>query len=167
MEKTLKVINQLQQKGIIDQYALGGAMALLFYAEPTLTFDLDIFIFLPDQKNKALLDMSSLYAELKQKGYPPKNEHVYIEGIPVQFIPAYNPLVEEALKNADTKKYKLVKTKVLKIEYLLAIMIDTNRPKDRERIKTLLETVKFDNKLLKKILDKFNLKTRWNKEIEK
>ena len=51
MKKTLQVINQLEKEKIIDGYAMGEATALLFYTEPALTFDIDVFVFLPKTKN--------------------------------------------------------------------------------------------------------------------
>ena len=96
-----------------------------------------------------------------------KNECVLIEGVPVQFIPVYNPLVEEAVRQAKVKDYQGVKTRVLKIEHLLAIMLDTNRPKDRERIKNLMEEVRFNKKCLDEILNRYSLRSKWEKEIEK
>lgn len=47
MEKALAVLNELEQAGILGRYAIGGAMAATFYAEPVVTFDLDIFVVLP------------------------------------------------------------------------------------------------------------------------
>ena len=47
MEKTLQVLNALERGGVLRRYAIGGAMAATFYAEPVLTFDLDIFVLLP------------------------------------------------------------------------------------------------------------------------
>lgn len=169
MEKTLRVIDELEKEGIIESYALGGATALLFYAEPTLTYDVDVFVFLPgDKGGKHLIDLGPLYKALEGKGYRAKREHVMIEGVPVQFIPVYNELVEEALRKALTKKYGAVKTKVIGIEYLLAIMMNTNRPRDRERIAKLLdEGVSFDWRTLKQILKRYSLLTRWEKEVEK
>jgi uncharacterized protein (UPF0297 family) len=41
-----------------------------------------------------------IYDYLKKKGYKPFKKHIVIAGIPVQFIPAYNDLVKEAIKNA-------------------------------------------------------------------
>lgn len=75
--------------------------------------------------------------------------------------------IEEAVKNASVKEYEGTKTKVLNIEYLLAIMVDTNRPKDRERIRKLLDEVYFDRNALISILDRHSLRERWEKQIEK
>lgn len=44
MEKTLSVINKLEDSGIIGRYAIGGAVAATRYIEPIQTFDLDIFV---------------------------------------------------------------------------------------------------------------------------
>ncbi|MFH0800136.1 MAG: hypothetical protein V2A66_08160 [Pseudomonadota bacterium] len=168
MKKTIQVINNLEEEGIIDNYAMGGATALLFYAEPSLTFDVDIFVFLPGDKGaKDLVDLSSLYAFLEAKGYHAEKEHVIIEGVPVQFIPVYNALVEESVKNALVKEYEGVKIKVLKIEHLIAIMVDTNRPKDRERVGKILEEASFDRNTLESILRRHSLLERWEKLIEK
>jgi len=168
MKKTIQIINDLEDEGIIDGYALGGATALLFYAEPALTFDVDIFIFLPgDEDGKGFVDLSPLYEALATKGYSAEKEHVVIEGIPVQFIPVYNVLVREAVNQAATKEYEDVKIKVLRIEHLLAIMIDTDRPKDRERIGKLLDEVTFDRECLESILDRHSLRKKWEKFLGK
>lgn len=168
MRKTLEVINSLEEEGAIEKYALGGAAALLFYAEPALTFDIDIFVFLPGGSGtRGLIDLSPLYKNLESRGYKAEKEHVIIEGVPVQFIPVYNNLVEEAVKEASTKEYEDLRVKVLTMEHLFAIMIDTNRPKDRERIGKLLEEVDVDQKLLESILKRHSLYQKWEKYVEK
>lgn len=168
MKKTIQVINALVEEGVIEDYALGGATALLFYAEPALTYDIDIFIILhAEQDNNKLIDLSPLYKSLEAKRYFPEKEHVIIEGVPVQFIPVYNPLIEEAVTQAVLANYEGIKIKILKIEYLLAIMIDTNRPKDRERIHQLLDDVSLNQNLLDEILQRHALKEKWENQIEK
>ena len=91
--------------------------------------------------------------------------HILIEGVPVQLIPAYNSLVEEAVQKAKVKKYQGVSTKVLSLEHLLALMIQTGRVKDKERIPPLLQGCKIDKKNLGKILERHHLKEKWEKEI--
>lgn len=158
----------MQTEGVIKQYALGGATALLFYAEPALTFDIDVFIFFPESKKRSqLIDLSSLYHVLKQRGYEIEKEHVLIEGIPVQFIPAYNSLVEEAVRNAVDQDYQGTRTRVIQLEYLLAIMLETNRGKDRERIGKLLEEISIDRNKLVAILRQHKLDKKWEKTFGK
>ncbi|MDO8520407.1 MAG: hypothetical protein Q7T11_09655, partial [Deltaproteobacteria bacterium] len=99
--------------------------------------------------------------------YSAEKEHILIEGIPVQFIPVYNSLVEEAVHQASVKEYEGVPIKVLTLEYLLAIMVDTNRPKDRGRISQLIGAIDFDEKKLATLLEKYSLKEKWERYIEK
>ncbi len=159
MQKTLKVINKLRDKGIIRDYVIGGGIATIFYVEPILTYDLDIF-FIPAEE-KDITTLSSIYEWLKTKGYKPYKEHVLIEGVPVQFIPFYNELIKDAIKEGVEIKYRNTETKVLRAEYLIAIMLQTFRPKDRERIIRLLDEAEIDKIFLKKILQRHGLKERF------
>src|SRR3970040_2223197 len=43
----VRVGNELETEGVVSGYAIGGAMAMLFWAEPTVTFDLDVFVLVP------------------------------------------------------------------------------------------------------------------------
>jgi hypothetical protein len=104
MDKAIKVINEMQSKGVIKKYAVGGAVAAIFYVEPMLTYDLDVF-FVPSKENDGLLALSSLYDYLKGRGYKVEKEHILIEGIPVQFLPIYNELIEGAVDNAAQLNY--------------------------------------------------------------
>ncbi|HLP59906.1 MAG TPA: hypothetical protein VK186_13785 [Candidatus Deferrimicrobium sp.] len=162
MEKALKVINDLLEQGIIKKYAIGGGIAAIFYMEPILTYDVDIFV-VPAEENDGLLVLSSLYEYLKKKGYYPDKEHIVIEGFPVQFLPVFNELIDEAVNEAVEKKYKGINTKVMKVEYLIAIMLQTYRPKDKERVLKALNEAEIDRELLEKILEKFNLKKIFDK----
>ncbi len=162
MEKTLKVINELQTSGLIKKYAIGGAMASIFYIEPITTYYIDIMIIL-ENENRLLVSLSPIYEWLSKKGYSTDKEHIIIEGIPVQFLPVYNELVEEAVNNSEEKKFKDTNTYVTKPEYQIAIMLDTYRAKDRERITRFLEQGEIDLKYLETILQKFNLNEKFKK----
>ena len=49
------------------------------------------------------------------------------------------------------------------MEYLIAVMLQTYRAKDRERIIKIFEEVEVDLKLLKKLLKKHNLYGKYTK----
>ena len=138
MEETLKVLNELEKKGLIERYVIGDGIGVLYYAEPVLTYDLDVFCVLPTER-EGFITLSPIYEYLRKKGYRVDGEHIVIEGIPVQFIPAYNKLVEEAVDEAGEVKYKRVKTRIVRAEHLLAIMLQTYRAKDRERMLLILD----------------------------
>jgi hypothetical protein len=101
--------------------------------------------------------LAPIYRYFKEKGFKSKKEHVLIEGVPVQFIPVYNDLVKEAVQYSVEVKYGRIKTRVLGLEYLIAVMLQTYRPKDRERLVKVFEEAKIDLILLKKILKKYGL----------
>ncbi|MDK9704620.1 MAG: nucleotidyltransferase [Sulfuritalea sp.] len=125
----------------------------MFYVEPVATYDLDIFVVLP-ASTSGLLTLTPLYDALRQRGYEPKGEHVTVEGVPVQFLPAYNLLLEEALGQARQVEVEGVLTRVLRIEHLICIAAQTNRPKDWERIRLLTEEGEVDATLLAEICDR-------------
>ncbi len=160
MERTLQVLNELERDGILSRYAIGGAMGAMFYIEPLLTFDLDIIVLLPETKG-GLLTLAPLYEALRAKGYAEEGECVVIEGVPVQFLPAYNALLEEALQNARTMSYESTSTKVLGAEHLVAICLQTGRTKDRERVRILQEEADLDSLYLGEILRRHQLEGKW------
>jgi hypothetical protein len=163
LEKTLAVINTLESEGIIGRYAIGGAIGLLFYAEPALTYDLDIFCYL----NQAgeLINLGPLYKYLREKGHEAKGEHIEIEGVPVQFLPPTSDLVKEALDNAVETTFAGVFTRVFQYEHLLSIMVETGRAKDKARIAEALESAQPDHDKLKDILKRHGLVDRWSRIV--
>lgn len=156
MEKTLQVLNNLVRDGILSRYAIGGAMGATFYAEPVLTFDLGIFVILP-QTGSGLLTLEPLYDALRARGYTGEGECVNIEGIPVQFLPAHNDLLVEALTEAREVFYEQTPARVMRAEHLVAIALQTGRDKDRERVRLLREQAGLDREYLAKILMRHRL----------
>ena len=160
MEKTLQVLNDLAREGVLSRYAIGGAMGATFYVEPVLTFDLDIFVHLP-QSAEGLLTLEPLYDVLRVRGYKEEGECVNIEGVPVQFLPAHNDLLAEALAEAREVSYEQTPTRVLRAEHLVAIALQTGRDKDRERVRLLREEAMLDKDYLAGVLARHGLEARW------
>jgi hypothetical protein len=131
-----------------------------FYVEPLLTFDLDVFVLLP-QSDSGLITLSPLYEDLRSRGYQEEAECVLIEGVPVQFLPAYNALLEEALKEAQETLYEETPARVLRAEHLIAICVQTGRDKDRQRVRTFMEQASLDRSLLTDILQRHGLEAKF------
>ncbi len=165
MRRTLQVLDELEQEGLLSRYAIGGAMGATFYTEPFLTFDLDVFIVLP-RTVAGLLTLAPLYDALRARGYTEENECVLIEGVPVQFLPAYNSLVEEALNQAREIVYEDVPARVLRSEHLIAICLQTGRSKDRDRVRILREQAQLDMNFLADILRRHQLEEEWKLWME-
>ena len=159
MKLTLQVLNELERGGLLVRYAIGGAMGATFYVEPLLTYDLDVFVVLP-QSAASLLSLSPLEA-LRAQGYTDEGECVLIEGVPVQFLPAHNTLLEEALREAQETLYEEVSTKVVRAEHLIAICLQTGRDKDRERVRILREQAEVDKSYLAGMLQRHSLAGKW------
>ena len=164
MEKALKIINEMLKNEVIRDYAIGGGIAALFYIEPILTYNLDIF-FIPKEERIDIL--SDLYKYLKEKGYDSEKEYILIEGITVQFIPVYNNLVIESVEKSIESCYLNTATKVLRPEYLIAISLQTFRPKDIDRIMKFLKESEVDFELLESILKSHELLDKYLEFKEK
>jgi hypothetical protein len=160
MEKALRIIKDMARQGIIKAYAIGGGIAATYYIEPVLTYDLDIF-FIP--AGEGLDVLAPIYEYARERGFGAEAEAILIEGFPVQFIPAYNDLVREAVENATTLKYRDVEARVVTAEYLAAIALQTGRAKDRERLVRLLEDAVIDRTVLGGILEFFGLTDKFKK----
>jgi hypothetical protein len=161
MKQTLQVLNELERKGHLGRYAIGGAMGATFYVEPLLTFDLDVFVVLP-QAGAGLLSLAPLYEALRARGYAEEGECVSIEGVPVQFLPAYNALLEEALAEARETAYEDTLTRVLRAEHLVAICLQTGRDEDRERVRILRAQAELDMDYLAGVLARHQLEASWS-----
>jgi len=160
MDETLKVIEEMMRQGVIKAYAIGGGIAATYYIEPVLTYDLDIF-FIPVKEGLDVL--APIYEFARERSYETLAEAIVIEGFPVQFIPAYNDLVREAVENAATLKYREVSATVVAPEYLIAIALQTGRPKDKERAARLLDEAQIDRNILGRIVELFGLAEKLNK----
>ena len=166
MKKTLQVINSLIDLGLIRNYAIGGAMGQFYYIEAGSTFDLDIMVHLKAESN-SLVPLQEIYQWAKANNYPDVKEHIIIEGIPVQFLPAFNDLISEAIENSNKVTMFGVETFVMKPEYLMAIMLKTGRSIDKTRLVKFFEECDFDKNLLELILKKFSLIKEYNLFKEK
>lgn len=148
---------ELKNEGVVTDYAIGGAMALVFWAEPIPTFDLDVFVLIPSQTR--LVSLGPIYQWARQNRYPEEAEHIVIAGVPVQFIPAYNALTEEAIDSAAVLDYEGQRVRVIRPEHLVALYLEPGaRTRKRlERVAALLEETNLDKRLLQTILERYNL----------
>jgi hypothetical protein len=151
----LRAANELVSAGLIKDYALGGALAAIYYTEPFTTYDADIIFVASDTTLSA--GMPAIYSHLQSKGWRVEREHLLIKDFPVQFLAAYG-LTEEAVREAKQIQFEGVPAKVFRPEYIIAIAASVGRYKDLARIEQLLEQAKIDKPLLDDILRRYNLK---------
>lgn len=166
MKKTLEVLNKLVDEHVIRDYAIGGAMGALWYMEAITTMDLDVFVLFMDETS--LDPIGPIYKRLTELGYeidPDHAECINIEGVPVQFLPVYNGLLNDAMRYSRCFDYEGTPMKVLSAEHLAAICVQTGRMKDKLRVEMFLRSAEFDKTSFLAILDHNNLRERfvsWN-----
>jgi hypothetical protein len=66
IKKTFAVFNQMVADGVIENYAVAGAIGAVFYVETFSTEDLDIFV--PAPQDRLIIELPGL-AYLKARGY--------------------------------------------------------------------------------------------------
>jgi len=150
-----RAANGLVSAGFIKDYALGGALAAIYYTEPFTTYDADIIFVASDKTLSA--GVPAIYSHLQSKGWRVEREHLLIKDFPAQFLAA-SGLTEEAVREAREIEYEGVPAKVFRPEYIIAIAASVGRPKDLARIEQLLEQAKINKPMLDDILRRYNLK---------
>ncbi len=163
IECVFRRLNELERTRLIGRYAIGGAFAFIYYAEPFETSDLDVFAHTPSEG--ALISLAPIYEHFRQLGYRAEDERIVIEGVPVQILPATGPLVEEAIQRATSITVGSEPTRIFTAEHAVAVALQTNRPKDRMKILHLQDTAvtPLNQQELEFILTRHGLLARWRK----
>jgi hypothetical protein len=161
----LKVLADMQAENIIEDFAIGGAVAAILHYEPISTIDLDIFFFLSEKQSGLILSLDKIYDFAKRKGFEFDSEFINIYGWLVQFVESsHNELWVEAIKNADIFETSGIKFSVIGKEYLTAMWILAGRPKDYKKIEMFVEAEFLDFDKLTAILISYKLLDKWEKE---
>jgi hypothetical protein len=163
LKNVLLEVNAMAADGIIDRYAIGGAVGATFYLEPVATLDIDIFISFKPQTGSLLISPEPLYKYLTERGARIEGEYLIIADWPVQFLPPTGPLVEEALEEAVEVNVEEVRTRVFTAKHLAAIALQTGRPKDKARLLQFLESGTLDVERFQHVLDRHALLKLWKK----
>ena len=150
-----RAANELLAAGLIEGWALGGALAAIYYVEPFTTYDADIF-FIPKDK-RLTAGVPAIYSHLQSQGWQVEREHLLVRGFPVQFLAA-SGLTEEAVREAERIDYEGVPAKVFRAEHIVAIAASVGRAKDKARIEQLLQQAEVDKSHLENVLQRHKLK---------
>jgi hypothetical protein len=163
IREVIETINQMKADGIIDRYAIGGAVGATFYLEPVSTLDVDIFMELNASQGSLVVDMEPIFRYLKDQGFPMEGQYIVIADSPVQFIPPGSPLAEEALNEAVEKHIEETSAWVFTPEHLAALALQVGRTKDKLRIMQFIEAGKLDMERFRSIVERHELAEKWQK----
>ena len=96
---------------------------MAFYAEPTPTYDIDIFVLLSHADESTLNPLNGICRWAETRGFDLSAEHVMIHGVAVQFLPAHDALAKDAVDCALEHEYLDVPVKVVPPEHLAAMAL--------------------------------------------
>jgi hypothetical protein len=158
-----RTLNDMKSEGIVHEYAIGGGMAALFYAEAMRTYDIDVFALIPPQPGP-IIRLTEIYEWAGKHGFKAKQEHILIHNVPVQFLAANQGLEAEAVARAETFDYEGVSVRVIRPEYQVVLSVLVGGAKRRERARLLFEAGVVDQQALNQILEQHNLADEWHRK---
>jgi len=166
IQRAIAQINQMQADGVIERYAIGGAVGATFYLEPVATLDVDVFVTFQPEAGNLLASPQAIFDYLKARRGAMEGEYIVVAGWPVQFLPTANPLVAEALAQAVERDVAGVAARVFTAEHLAAIALQTGRAKDKARLLQFIEAGSLDAARFQDIISRHGLIEAW-KRFEK
>jgi len=161
IQEVIQAINQMLADGIIDRYAIGGAVGATFYLEPVATLDVDVFVAFKSAPDSLLVSPQPIFDYLKAHGGTVRGEYIVLADWPVQFLPPPSPLVEEALDQAVTLDAGGVPARVFSAEHLAAIALQTGRSKDKARLLQFLESGVLNAQKFEELVTRHGLSDSW------
>lgn len=165
MKEAAQLLSDMLSGSIIKDYAVFGAVAQMRYTEAVVTMDVDVLIVTP--KQGSIDELSPIYEFCSSRGYAPEGEAIRAGDWPVQFIPAFNPLTAEAVREAETGEIDGVPLRVVRADFLATIALSTGRPKDFARILALLESGAVSSADITMLATRFKLQSEWRKFKER
>ncbi len=161
MKEVAELLNAMGDAGVISGYALFGAIAQMRYTEPVATLDADVLVAMPSPQRLEVL--KPIYEFCAARGYRPEGEAVRVGAWPVQFVPVFSPLTQEALEQADTADFEGVPFRVVRADHLAVIALSTGRAKDYARILGLLESGSVSCEQVARLAARHELTDAWTR----
>ncbi len=165
MKRVAELLGEMLRVGVIRDYAVFGAVAQMRYTEAVATLDAVVLVALPRTEGPHVL--APLYEFCKERGYVPEGEAIRVGDWPVQFIPAFSPLTEDAMREAETADLEGAPLRVVRAEYLACIALSVGRAKDYARVLALRESGAITDGELTALADRYGLGAEWRRFRER
>lgn len=153
----------MKAAGVVEDFALFGAMAQMRYTAAVATFDADVLVAVPGPPK--LDALSDVYRFCADRGYKPEGEAIRVGSWPVQFIIAFDALTREAMHQARTVDYEGVPLRVVRADHLGVIALSVGRAKDFARVVALLESGSVTREELAEMAARHGLAAAWSKFV--
>ena len=158
MHELIELIEEMLRAGVLQNYAIFGALAQMRYTEAVVTMDADILVAV---ESDSIAVLSPIYAFCKDRGYLPEGEAIRIGAWPVQFIPAFDTMSMDAMEYAEQADIDGLCVRVVRADYLAAMALQVGRAKDRLRILALLENGAVTTEEIVKLANQYKLTQKW------
>jgi hypothetical protein len=159
MKEVAKLLEDLKASGVIRDYALFGAVAQMRYTEPVATLDADVLVLLSDDTGLDVL--APIYNFCRKRGHVPQGEAIRVGNWPVQFVPTFSLLTEEAVREAEIGEIGGIPVRVISAIHLAVIALSVGRTKDHLRILALIEAGGVHEEELQKLAVQHKLAAQW------
>lgn len=173
IEEVLRTVNQMKNDGVIERYAIGGAVGATFYLEPVSTLDVDIFIEVHAMARVGIEGEHGVRGRrrvdcmgrvvTRPSDREIASQYIVVSGWPVQFLPPTGPLIEEALARPVEVDIEGIPARVFTAEYLAAIALQTGRAKDKARLLQFVEALALNLSSFEVIVAKHGLTPQWER----
>jgi hypothetical protein len=161
VQQVAQLLNEMQAAGVIQNYALFGAIAQMRYTEPVVSLDVDVLVGLAPADR--IDSLAGVYEFCAARGYRPEGEAIRVGAWPVQFLPAFNALTREAMEQAETADFEGVPLRVVRPDYLAVIALGAGRAKDQQRIMDLIESKSTSRKEIESLAARYGLTEAWQR----
>jgi hypothetical protein len=161
VKELAQLLNAMQQAGVIRNYALFGAVAQMRYTEPVATLDAGVLVAVPAPDR--LDALGGIYEFCAARGYLPEGEAIRVGAWPAQFVPAFSPLTQEAMEQADVADFEGVALRVVRADHLAVIALSVGRAEDFTRILALLESGSANRESIGSLAAQHGLADAWQR----
>lgn len=161
MKQVAQLLNDMLHAGIVQNYALFGAMAQMRYTEAVATLDADVLVAVPSPDRMDVL--AGIYDYCNKLGFETQGDAIRVGAWPVQFMPAFSPLTQEAMENAEKADFDSIPFRVVRADYLAVIALSVGRGKDFARILALLESLSVTRDQIARLAAKHGLTDSWSR----
>jgi len=163
VKEVAELLNGMCVAGVIKDYALFGAAAQMRYTEAVATLDADVLV--ATATPGGLDPLAAIHAYGRDRGYAAEGEAMRVGAWPVQFIPVFSPLTEEAVDCAETADFEGVPFRVVGAVYLAVIALSVGRAKDFARVLGLMESGAATHADIGALAARHGLSDAWNRFV--
>lgn len=151
-ERVIELFNRIMmERNLLDDYAIGGAVALAYYIEPRDTQDLDLYLLVSDDQ------YHKLWETLIEMGFKSEGQRVIIYDVPVDLFPvSIGPIFKEALSKSKKIFMGGLPVKIFPSEYLVVTKLMAHRYRDKEDVHRLFERRVVSSKIVSGLIRRFD-----------